>query len=85
MARFTRVQVLSKSSGVVAQLLTMAGHLITSDPIVIDIRQKFLWLKPLEDKGPGNDIIYLPKKLGINRYHSIFDASCRTFSGLHLA
>ena len=48
---------------------------ITNDPIVIDIRQKLLWLKPLEDKGPGNDIIYLPNKLGINRYYFIGDAS----------
>ena len=48
---------------------------ITSDPIVIDIRQKFAWLKPLEDKPAGNDIIYLPNGLGINRYFFIGDAS----------
>jgi len=48
---------------------------ITNDPIVIDIRQKLSWLKPLEDKGPGNDIIRLPNGLGINRYYFIGDAS----------
>jgi hypothetical protein len=48
---------------------------ITSDPIVIDIRQKFPWLKPLEDKPPGSNIIYLPNKIGINRYLFIGDAS----------
>jgi hypothetical protein len=48
---------------------------ITGDPIVIDVRQKFLWLKPLEDKGPGSDIIYLPNKLGINRYMFIGEES----------
>jgi hypothetical protein len=48
---------------------------ITSDPIVIDIRGKFSWLKPLEDKPPGNDIIHLPNGLGINRYYFIGDAS----------
>lgn len=48
---------------------------ITSDPIVIDIPQKFQWLKPLKDKKPGSDIIYLPNKLGINSYMFIGDAS----------
>ena len=48
---------------------------ITSDPLVIDIRQKLPWLKPLEDKPPGSNIIYLPNKLGINRYMFIGDAS----------
>jgi hypothetical protein len=48
---------------------------ITSDPIVIDIRQKFPWLKPLEDKPSGDNIIYLPNKLGISRYLFIGDAS----------
>jgi len=48
---------------------------ITSDPIVIDIRQKLPSLKPLEEKPPGSNIIYLPNKLGINRYMFIGDAS----------
>jgi hypothetical protein len=48
---------------------------ITSDPIAIEIRQKLAWLKPLEDKSPGSDVIYLPNKLGINRYMFIGDAS----------
>lgn len=48
---------------------------ITNDPIVIDIRQKFSWLKPLEDKPPLDNIIYLPNKLRINRYMFIGDAS----------
>jgi hypothetical protein len=48
---------------------------ITSDPIVIDIRQKLPWLKPLEDKPPLSNIIYLPNKLGISRYMFIGDAS----------
>jgi hypothetical protein len=48
---------------------------ITNDPILIDIRQKFSWLKPLEDKPPLNNIIYLPNGLGINRYYFIGDAS----------
>jgi len=48
---------------------------ITNDPIVIDIRQKFSWLKPLEEKPPGENVIYLPNKLGINRYLFIGDAS----------
>jgi hypothetical protein len=47
----------------------------TLDPIVIDIRAKFPWLKPLEDKPAGSNIIYLPNKLGINRYLFIGDAS----------
>ena len=48
---------------------------ITSDPIVIEIRQKLPWLKPLEEKPPGHNIIYLPNKLGINRYMFIGDRS----------
>ena len=48
---------------------------ITNDALVIDIRQKLSWLKPLEDKPPLNDIIYLPNGLGINRYLFIGDAS----------
>ncbi|MBR0826927.1 hypothetical protein JQ596_15370 [Bradyrhizobium manausense] len=48
---------------------------ITSDPIVIDIRQKFAWLKPLEDKSALSNVIYLPNKLGISRYLFIGDAS----------
>jgi hypothetical protein len=48
---------------------------ITDDPIVIDIRQKFSWLKPLEDKAPLDNIIYLPNGLGINRYFFVGDAS----------
>jgi hypothetical protein len=48
---------------------------ITNDPIVVDIRQKFSWLKPLEDKPRGDNIIYLPNGLGINRYYFIGDAS----------
>jgi hypothetical protein len=48
---------------------------ITSDPLVIDIRQKLPWLKPLEEKPPGHNIIYLPNKLGINRYMFIGDRS----------
>jgi hypothetical protein len=48
---------------------------ITSDPLVIDIRQKLPWLKSLEEKPPGKNIIYLPNKLGINRYMFIGDAS----------
>jgi len=48
---------------------------ITNDPIVIDIRQHFSWLKPLENKPPLQNIIYLPNGLGINRYYFIGDAS----------
>ena len=49
---------------------------ITDDPIVIDIRQKLSWLKPLlEDKPPGENVIYLPNNLGMSRYHFIGDAS----------
>ena len=48
---------------------------ITNDPIVTDIRQKIPWLKPLEEKPPLENIIYLPNKLGINRYMFIGDAS----------
>jgi hypothetical protein len=48
---------------------------ITSDPIVIDIRQKFAWLRPLEDKAALSNIIYLPNKLSISRYLFIGDAS----------
>jgi hypothetical protein len=48
---------------------------ITNDPVGIDIRQKLQWLKPLEEKTPLNNIIYLPNKLGINRYMFIGDAS----------
>lgn len=48
---------------------------ITSDPLVIDIRQKLPWLKPLEERPPGHDIIYLPNKLGINRSMFIGDRS----------
>ena len=47
---------------------------ITSDPLVIDIRQKFSWLKPLEDKPPLQNIIYLPNRLGISRYLFIGNA-----------
>src|SRR5262245_37102635 len=48
---------------------------ITSDPIVIDIRQKFAWLKPLEDKPALSNIIYLPNNLSISRYLFVGDAS----------
>lgn len=48
---------------------------ITSDPIVVDIRQKLPWLKPLEDKSPGSNVIYLPNHLGMSRYMFIEDAS----------
>ncbi len=48
---------------------------ITSDPLVIDIRDTLPWLKALEQKPPGDNIIYLPNKLGINRYMFIGDAS----------
>jgi hypothetical protein len=48
---------------------------ITSDPLVIDVRQELPWLKALEEKPAGKNIIYLPNKLGINRYMFIGDAS----------
>jgi hypothetical protein len=48
---------------------------ITNDPLVIDIRDKLPWLKSLEQKPPGEDIIYLPNKLGVSRYLFIGDRS----------
>jgi hypothetical protein len=48
---------------------------ITSDPLVINIREKLPWIKPLEDKPPGSNIIYLPNDLNISRYMFIGDAS----------
>ena len=42
--------------------------------MIIALLFAFAWLKPLEDKPPGNDIIYLPNGLGINRYMFIGDA-----------
>lgn len=48
---------------------------ITSDPLVIDIRQKLPWITSLEKKPAGENIIYLPDKLGIGRYMFIGDAS----------
>jgi hypothetical protein len=48
---------------------------ITSDPLVIDIRDKLPRLKPLEEKPPGKNIIYLPNKFGINRSMFIGDRS----------
>jgi hypothetical protein len=48
---------------------------ITREPIVVDIRQVLPWLGPLESKPPGSNIIYLPNKLGLNRYLFIGDAS----------
>jgi hypothetical protein len=48
---------------------------ITSDPIVIDIRQKFAWLKPLEDKPALSNIIYLQNGLALSRYMFVGDAS----------
>lgn len=48
---------------------------ITNNPLVIDIRDKLPWLKALEQKPPGEDIIYLPNKLGINRSMFIGDRS----------
>lgn len=48
---------------------------ITNDPIVVNIRQALPWLGPLESKPPGSNIIYLPNKLGLNRYLFIGDAS----------
>jgi hypothetical protein len=48
---------------------------ITSDPLVIDIRQKLPWIKTLEERPPGEGVLYLPNKLGISRYMFIGDAS----------
>ena len=48
---------------------------ITSDPLVIDIRDKLPWLKALEQKPPGDDIIYLPSKPNISRSLFIGDSS----------
>ena len=48
---------------------------ITSDPLVIDIRQKLPWIKALEQRPPGEGTLYLPNKLGISRYMFIGDAS----------
>jgi hypothetical protein len=48
---------------------------ITNDPLVIDIRDKLPWLKSLEQKPPGEDIIYLPNRLGVSRYLFIGDRS----------
>lgn len=48
---------------------------ITDDPLLIDIRDKLSWLKSLEQKPAGNNVIYLPNKLGISRYLFIGDRS----------
>jgi hypothetical protein len=48
---------------------------ITREPIVVDVRRVLPWLGPLESKPPGSNIIYLPNKLGLNRYLFIGDAS----------
>jgi hypothetical protein len=48
---------------------------ITSDPPETDIRQKLPWIKALEERPPGDKVLYLPNKLGINRYMFIGDAS----------
>lgn len=48
---------------------------ITRNPVVVDIRQALPWLAALESKPAGSNIIYLPNKLGINRYLFIGDAS----------
>jgi hypothetical protein len=40
---------------------------IIDDPLVIDIRNKLPWLKALEQKPPGDDVIYLPDNFGISR------------------
>lgn len=48
---------------------------ITREPIVVNIRQVLPWLGPLESKPPGSNVIYLPNKLGLNRYLFIGDAS----------
>jgi hypothetical protein len=48
---------------------------ITSDPLVIDIRQKLPWIMALEERAHGEQVLYLPNKLGINRYMFIGDAS----------
>ncbi len=46
---------------------------ITNDPLVVDIRDKLPWLKSLEQKPPGENIIYLPNKLAVSRYLFIGD------------
>ena len=48
---------------------------ITDDPLLIDIRDKLPWLKSLEQKPAGNNVIYLPNKFGISRYLFIGDRS----------
>lgn len=60
---------------VVARQFAGAFVEITSDPLVIDIRQKLPWITSLEKKPAGEHIIYLPNKLGIGRYMFIGDAS----------
>jgi hypothetical protein len=41
---------------------------ITNDPVVVDFREKFPWLKEIEARPPGSRILYLPGGLGISRY-----------------
>jgi hypothetical protein len=48
---------------------------IANDSLVIDIRDKLSWLKALEQKPPGDDVIYLPNMFGISRSLFIGDAS----------
>lgn len=48
---------------------------ITREPLVIDVRQKLPWIKVLEEKARGEQVLYLPNKLGISRYMFIGDAS----------
>ena len=48
---------------------------ITSDPLVIDVRQKLPWIKALEERARGEQVLYLPNKLGISRYMFIADTT----------
>jgi len=48
---------------------------ITDDPLVIDIRNKLPWLKALERRPAGDDVIYLPDNFPISRSLFIGDWS----------
>jgi hypothetical protein len=46
---------------------------ITNDPLVVDIRNKLPWLKPLEQRPPGKHTIYPPNGLEITPYLFVGD------------
>jgi hypothetical protein len=40
---------------------------ITDDPVVITIRDKLPWIKKIEDRPRGDQVLYLPNNIGIGR------------------